>query len=702
MLAGLVLAAGGWQGWAQTTDTHSFNDLNKAVPDGNSAGMSDTRLVGSPVVSISAVRVKLRVAGEFNGDLYAYLRHITPLATNYVVLLNRAGRTAVEAPGYDDAGLDVTFAADAGQDIHLYRDHATVPAGQPLAGTWQPDGRTSDPGSVLDTSPRATSLLNFAGMEASGEWTLFVADMESGGTNMLASWELEVTGAITPGVTWQTPASIVYGTELGAGQLNALAPVPGTLAYSPPAGAVLSAGTHTLTAVFTPDDPAHYVPATNTVLLQVTPAALTITAADQSKVYGAAPPELSANYSGFVNGDTESDLDSPPELSTGANASSPVGTYPIMVSGASDANYTITFLNGTLDVTPALLTIAAVDAAKKYGESLPAFTARYEGFVNSDTEASLAGTLAFSTTATESSDVGTYPIAPSGLSSPNYAIAFQPGNLSIQKAALAGWVSSSQNPALLGEAVTFAHTLTVQAPSAGMPTGSVGFKIDGSVVGRGTLSGGIASFVTSDLAQGTHTVVAEYAGNQNFVGLTNALSPDQFINRPPVAGADTIERYSTESVKVAIASLLSNDADPDGDLITFVSVAGTSENGATVVRSGNWIHYTPSSEFTSADSFTYEISDSRGARVTGTVTVAIKADDGPAMNLTIADLGNRSFRLRFDGVPLRAYTIHYSDSMEPPAWQPLTNIAASAFGIFECTNAVPEGVTQRFYRSSYP
>jgi len=40
-------------------------------------------------------------------------------------------------------------------------------------------------------------------------------------------------------------------------------------------------------------------------------------------------------------------------LSTTATASSPVGTYAITASGASDANYTISFVNGTLTVTKA-------------------------------------------------------------------------------------------------------------------------------------------------------------------------------------------------------------------------------------------------------------------------------------------------------------------------------------------------------------
>jgi hypothetical protein len=49
-----------------------------------------------------------------------------------------------------------------------------------------------------------------------------------------------------PTVTWADPAAIVSGTALGAAQLDATADVPGTFAYSPAAGTVLGAGSHTL------------------------------------------------------------------------------------------------------------------------------------------------------------------------------------------------------------------------------------------------------------------------------------------------------------------------------------------------------------------------------------------------------------------------------------------------------------------------
>src|SRR5207253_3169893 len=130
--------------------------------------------------------------------------------------------------------------------------------------------------------------------------------------------------------------------------------------------------------------------------LPVTPAALTITADDKSKVYGAALPALTASYSGFVNGDTASDLATPVSLSTTATATSAVGPYPITASGAADANYTISFVAGTLTVTPAALTIRADDKSKVYGVALPGLTANYSGFVNGDTASDLATPVSLS------------------------------------------------------------------------------------------------------------------------------------------------------------------------------------------------------------------------------------------------------------------------------------------------------------------
>ena len=85
----------------------------------------------------------------------------------------------------------------------------------------------------------------------------------------------------------------------------------------------------------------------------ITPATLTVTADNKTKIYGQANPSLTASYNGFVNGESVSVLSSPAVLSTTATTTSGAGKYPITVSGAADADYTIQYVNGTLQVISA-------------------------------------------------------------------------------------------------------------------------------------------------------------------------------------------------------------------------------------------------------------------------------------------------------------------------------------------------------------
>jgi hypothetical protein len=198
---------------------------------------------------------------------------------------------------------------------------------------------------------------------------------------------------------------------------------------------LLKAGAHTITASYGGD--ASFIVGVSTPWSHtVTAASLIITANNQTKVYGAAIPTLTASYSGFVNGDTAASLTTQPTLTTTATATSNVGAYSITASGAANANYTITYVAGTLTVTPAALTITADNKTKVYGAAIPTLTASYSGFVNGDTAASLISLPTFSTTATSASHVGAYCITADGAASPNYTITYVAGTLTVNPATL--------------------------------------------------------------------------------------------------------------------------------------------------------------------------------------------------------------------------------------------------------------------------
>jgi hypothetical protein len=93
---------------------------------------------------------------------------------------------------------------------------------------------------------------------------------------------------------------------------------------------------------------------TNASTLTVTGAVLTVTAANQSRLFSAPDPLLSASMSGFVNGETEAAVvRGVPSLSSEAATNSHVGTYPIHVAQGSlqATNYTFVFVDGTLSIT---------------------------------------------------------------------------------------------------------------------------------------------------------------------------------------------------------------------------------------------------------------------------------------------------------------------------------------------------------------
>jgi sugar lactone lactonase YvrE len=164
-----------------------------------------------------------------------------------------------------------------------------------------------------------------------------------------------VPSMTTPKITWSTPAAITYGTPLSATQLNASFSVPGTCAYTPVIGTVLGAGAQTLSVTCTPTDTADYNSATATVSLTVNKVALTVTANAASRVYGAANPTFTDTITGFVNGDTAATAATgTASLTTTATASSAVGSYTITaaVGTLAATNYSFSFVNGTLTVTP--------------------------------------------------------------------------------------------------------------------------------------------------------------------------------------------------------------------------------------------------------------------------------------------------------------------------------------------------------------
>jgi len=173
-----------------------------AIPDGDLTGWSDTRTLSgiAPGQTIADLNVTLNLAGGFNGDLYAYLVH----DSGFAILLNRVGRTASNPLGYDNTGFGPTSGGEsfrlddqAVTDVHGYQVSYTLNASGQLTGTWQPDGRNIHPlstGLTFDAATRGARLDSFNSLDPNGSWTLYIADVTSGGgQSTMQSWGLEIT-----------------------------------------------------------------------------------------------------------------------------------------------------------------------------------------------------------------------------------------------------------------------------------------------------------------------------------------------------------------------------------------------------------------------------------------------------------------------------------------------------------------------------
>jgi hypothetical protein len=150
-------------------------------------------------------------------------------------------------------------------------------------------------------------------------------------------------GAVNPAFT---------GTTSGAVNGDAF-----TVSGTTTAASASAPGAYTITPTVTGTNVANYTVTKENGSLTITQAALTVTATNATRVYGAANPVLTGTVSGAVNGDTFT-----VSGTTAATLTSTPGTYPITptVTGANLSDYAVTNVNGTLTVTQALPIISAL------------------------------------------------------------------------------------------------------------------------------------------------------------------------------------------------------------------------------------------------------------------------------------------------------------------------------------------------------
>jgi MBG domain (YGX type)/YDG domain/HYR domain len=292
--------------------------------------------------------------------------------------------------------------------------------------------------------------------------------------------------------------------------------------------------------------------------LTVTKAALTVTANNATKVYGAPNPAFTASYGGFVLSQNESVLGATLVFTTAASAASPVGDYAVAPSGLTSDNYNITFVDGTLAISKKALTVTADDATRVYGAANPAFTGTLIGVVNGD-----AITANYDSAATQSSPVGSYAIVP--------ALADPDGKL-------ANYTVTSTNGTLTVTPKPITVTADAQSKVYGDADPALTFQFTaGSLVGSDSFSGALTRVTgenvgTYAIQQGSLTAGSNYT--LTYVGANLTIIPKAASVTPSAAG----KVYG--SADPALSGSLSGFLAADGVTASYSRTAGETVAGS--------------------------------------------------------------------------------------------------------------------------
>lgn len=252
--------------------------------------------------------------------------------------------------------------------------------------------------------------------------------------------------------------------------------------------------------------------------------------------------------------------------------------YTISYAGNDGNDVVLTVAGST---TPTSLSLASNPDPSSYGQPVT-FTATItpsnatgtiefrEGATILGTGPISSGTAAFTTSALSAGNHNITAVYPgSGLFQPSTSSALP---VSVLKSAVTVAVTSSANPSAVGQNVTF--TATIQPPAGYSPltgpTGSVTFFDGPTSLGTVTAAGGVATFSTSSLTLGSHTIGASYGGDGNFNSGSGSMT--QLVDK--------------SATSVALTSSV-NPSSP-GQAVTFTAtVSGVSPAGNVTFRDGS-------------------------------------------------------------------------------------------------------------------
>ncbi len=390
-----------------------------------------------------------------------------------------------------------------------------------------------------------------------------------------------------------------------------------------------ASGGYTVTATLTDDDTGTTTQTVNVTVLPSGQSSVSVTSSLNPTVFGATValtavvspiPPATATPSGtvvFFDGATRLAT-----LALDASGSAVLNTSPLAlgahlfsVSYGGDANFngsisgvlseivnkSATLTTLTTSANPSVsgqsVTFNVTVTAVAPGAGTPSGTVTFLDGAGSLATVSLNGS-GQATLTTSALAVGTHPITVtySGDANFNASATLAALNQIVNRSATATVLISNLNPSAFGQGVTFTATVSVVAPGAGTPSGTVTFFDGAAPIGTAVVGvSGQAATTQASLGIGAHTITAQYSGDAGFASSTS-LAVNQSVNKAGISislasiPASVLFGQSVTCV-VTVNSLIPGVGIPTGT-ITFrlgTNVLGTAtldrQGGATLTKS---------------------------------------------------------------------------------------------------------------------
>jgi YDG domain/Bacterial Ig-like domain (group 3)/MBG domain (YGX type) len=270
----------------------------------------------------------------------------------------------------------------------------------------------------------------------------------------------------------------------------------------------------------------------------------------------------------------------------------------LAIAGTDAASYYLPATNttATANISQALLTVAAANLARPYATTNPVLVAVYSNFVAGEslTNSDLTGSPSLTATTNTNSIVGTYPITigKGSLATVNYSLKFTNGILTVTKADTAALLTTTLNPALTNQNITFAAKINPLATTVLPAAGVIQFKCNGTnKLGNAlSVSNGVANLtvLAATLGQSNAVITAEYSDPAgNFNSSTNSLMQNivTVVTPPPPSKLSLVPSFAKGNVTAQLFGVAGQSyiIQASSDLVIWTSISTNIADAAGIV-----------------------------------------------------------------------------------------------------------------------